>query len=156
MGYRVLVVDDQWETVETLAAYLISKGCEVLPAHDGDEALDVLRREREKVDVMVLDLRMPKMPGHKVLWAMNQELQLKIPVVILTSVLDWDKDRRESLRQLAMSAGGYYQFLKPTKPAELWNFIGSLLDPNHPQYVHLVPEQRTGLWAVRGQTLRPQ
>ncbi|MBI3292201.1 MAG: response regulator transcription factor [Elusimicrobia bacterium] len=152
MGYRVLIADDQWDTVEGLADILKDNGHTVFPAHDGDEALDVLRRE--KVDILLLDLRMPKKQGHEVLRAMRNELHIKLPVIVITSVLDWEKEK-QSLRQLAMSEGAYYQFLKPVNPEELLNFMGSLLDPNHPQYVHVVVDRPKGLWGVRGTAIEP-
>jgi two-component system, NtrC family, response regulator PilR len=65
MAARVLVVDDERSMRELLTIVLRRDGYEVIAAADGRAALDVLTRER--VDVLITDIRMPEMTGVEVL-----------------------------------------------------------------------------------------
>src|SRR3954452_5179276 len=64
-AYRVLVVDDERSMRELLSIVLRRDGYDVLIASDGRAAVDVLKRER--VDVLITDIRMPEMSGVDVL-----------------------------------------------------------------------------------------
>ncbi len=68
---RVLVADDEPEIRSLLARFLGNLGCEVDTAADGEEALEVMRRERP--DVLLLDLRMPRLDGLGVLERIRSE-----------------------------------------------------------------------------------
>lgn len=93
---------------------------EIHRAHNGDEALDVIDRERP--DLVLLDLRMPGRDGHEVLQAVkgNDELR-KIPITVLTS-----SDRDDDVAQ-SYGLGGNHFLTKPDNPAELENRLRSLL-----------------------------
>ena len=58
---KILVCDDDKEIVEAIDIYLSQEGYEVLKAYDGEEALKVLGRE--KIDLLVIDVMMPKLDG---------------------------------------------------------------------------------------------
>ena len=67
-----------------LAAFLRDKGYEVLAAADGEEALDLLRRER--VDLAVLDLMLPKLRGDALVAEVRNDPRLAaLPIVVLTA-----------------------------------------------------------------------
>ena len=68
---RVLVVDDEPEIRSLLVRFLGSLGCEVATAANGEEALEAMRRERP--DVLLLDLRMPRLDGLGVLERISSE-----------------------------------------------------------------------------------
>jgi DNA-binding NtrC family response regulator len=59
---RILIVDDQMNTLKVLMAILADEGYEVMQARSGTEALGILRKE-EKVDAVLADLKMPGMDG---------------------------------------------------------------------------------------------
>jgi CheY-like chemotaxis protein len=61
----VLIADDEANMRKVLAAMLRHEGYEVITVSDGSEALDILRRTR--VDVLLTDLRMPKIDGMELL-----------------------------------------------------------------------------------------
>ena len=63
---RLLVVDDEEHVRRVLAGILESAGHEVLEAGDGEEAIDVFRREGDGIDCVLLDLSMPKLDGEEV------------------------------------------------------------------------------------------
>ena len=64
MGHTVLVVDDDPNVLDVLASMLEDLGWDVLVAHDGAEALDLLGRE-DKISVLITDINMPAMDGHE-------------------------------------------------------------------------------------------
>ena len=84
----ILVVDDQAEIRELVAAFLEGEGYLVRTARHGREALEVLQREIPAL--ILLDLRMPVMDG----WAFARELRrrgLWIPLVVMTAATDPDR-----------------------------------------------------------------
>ena len=58
---KILVCDDDKEIVEAIEIYLLQEGYDVLKAYDGEEALKVLKEE--KVDLLVIDVMMPRLDG---------------------------------------------------------------------------------------------
>ena len=62
MEYTILVADDEKEIRELLRLYLENAGYRVLEAEDGQQALDILRRN--KIDLCLLDIMMPKIDGY--------------------------------------------------------------------------------------------
>ena len=68
--YNVLVCDDDREIVEAIEIYLSQEGYKVLKAYDGEEALKVL--DREKVDLLIIDVMMPKLDGIIILSAKSE------------------------------------------------------------------------------------
>jgi DNA-binding response OmpR family regulator len=80
--YRVLVVDDEPDTLEFISTVLRDSGATVFEARDGDEALEVARTQRP--DLMTLDLSMPGKDGSEVFEEMRSEPELAIPVCIIS------------------------------------------------------------------------
>ncbi|HZY64365.1 MAG: response regulator transcription factor [Actinomycetota bacterium] len=81
MDETILLVDDDPALLEVTSIVLASEGYRVLTAEDGDEALRVVGRER--LDLVVLDVMLPKMSGFEVLKKMRE--QTDVPVVMLTA-----------------------------------------------------------------------
>ena len=80
---RIAIVDDEKAMVETLKSFLEDRGFSVSAAHDGEEALALIKRE--KPDVVILDITMPKMDGRDVLVQLKKDESTKnIPVIMLT------------------------------------------------------------------------
>jgi DNA-binding response OmpR family regulator len=79
----VLVVDDDPDILQTLALCLSTEGYGVLMASNGQEALDLLRRE--KPAVILLDLMMPVMDGWQFVNEMDQRGWRKAPILILSA-----------------------------------------------------------------------
>ena len=91
MSSKILVVDDEPDFCEALGDFLEAKGCSVLEAHDGDQALAVYRQERP--DVVLLDIRMPGKDGLETL----RELRAFDPearVIMITAVLEEELDKQ--------------------------------------------------------------
>jgi DNA-binding response OmpR family regulator len=81
---HVLVVDDEPEIVKMVAKIMEARGHRVTLARDGQEALDAVVRERP--DVMILDLNLPKMDGFEVCKRLKTDPATRaIPIVMLTA-----------------------------------------------------------------------
>ena len=95
MTARVLVVDDILANVKLLEARLQAEYFEVLSAHSGTEALEILSRER--VDVVLLDVMMPGMDGFEACRRIKSNVATHhIPVVMVTA-LDQPADKVQGL-----------------------------------------------------------
>jgi signal transduction histidine kinase/DNA-binding response OmpR family regulator len=92
---RILVVDDEPDTLDFIRQTLASEGYETTAAHNGREALDAMARDRP--DLVLLDIMMPELSGFEVLEAMARDASTSnIPVVVLTARGD-DVDARNGL-----------------------------------------------------------
>ena len=79
--YNVLVCDDDREIVEAIEIYLSQEGYKVLKAYDGEEALKVL--DREKVDLLIIDVMMPKLDGIRATLKIREKKNM--PIIILSA-----------------------------------------------------------------------
>ncbi len=84
MKRKVLVVDDNPDSVTIMRGILENRGYEVVAANTGSEALDLLRRE--PVDVVLLDVMMPEMNGMEVLQRIKESAVTgDLPVILVTA-----------------------------------------------------------------------
>jgi CheY-like chemotaxis protein len=90
----VLVVDDNPDSAESLAALLSIVGHEVHQAHDGRQALELARRRVP--DLVLLDIGMPGMSGHEVARRLRGDVGLRETVLIALTGYGTDEDRRAS------------------------------------------------------------
>jgi CheY-like chemotaxis protein len=120
-GVRVLVVDDQQDTIEVLTAVLAQCGAEIRSATSAAEALEMLKEW--KPDVLVSDIGMLGEDGYELIRkmrALEPEQGKNIPAVALTA------HARTEDRFRALSAGFEMHVPKPVEPAELVMVIASL------------------------------
>jgi DNA-binding response OmpR family regulator len=81
---HVLVVDDEPEILKMVSKIMEARGHRVTVARDGQEAIDQVGRDRP--DVMILDLNLPKMDGFEVCKRLKTDAGTrKIPIVMLTA-----------------------------------------------------------------------
>jgi CheY-like chemotaxis protein len=110
---RVLVVDDESDIREYLKSALIDAGFLVDEASDGQEALEVVRRNPP--DLISLDLVMPRHSGVKFYQAIQKDKQFsKIPVLVVTGHARDDLGRAD-FEEMMMSGPGVY-LEKPVHP----------------------------------------
>jgi DNA-binding NtrC family response regulator len=81
-GARVLIVDDDAASRRLLEARLHPLACDVATAGNGEQALAAIRKDEP--DLVLLDLRMPKMGGIDVLRALRKEA-INVPVIVITA-----------------------------------------------------------------------
>ena len=117
MNYTILIADDEKEIRELLKLYLENEQYQVVEAEDGQQALDILHRE--KIDLCILDIMMPKMDGYRVLRELRKDSN--IPVIILSA-----KDA-DSEKILGLNLGADDYIGKPFNPLEAVARINSNL-----------------------------
>jgi DNA-binding response OmpR family regulator len=88
---KILIADDAQDMVTVLASRFRALGHQVIEANDGIQALELA--QREKPDLVLLDVMMPELNGFQVCRRMKSDPALaKVPVVLLTAK-DTDADR---------------------------------------------------------------
>ena len=78
---EILVCDDDKAIVEAIEIYLAQEGHHILKAYDGEEALKILKAQH--VDLLVIDVMMPKLDGIRATLKIREELSL--PIIILSA-----------------------------------------------------------------------
>jgi len=114
---RILVCDDDREIVDAIAIYLEREGYDVVKAYDGEEAIEVI--EKEKIDLLIIDVMMPKLGGVETTFKIRENNSL--PIIILSAKSE-DKDKIFGLR---VGADDY--MTKPFNPMELLARVQSQL-----------------------------
>lgn len=79
----VLVVDDEQRMRKLIKDFLNAKGYDILEAEDGEKALEVFENNKNKINIILLDVMMPKLDGWSVLRHIRQES--KVPIIMLTA-----------------------------------------------------------------------
>ncbi len=105
--YRILIADDDPSTRILLTHFLKKMGYLIVEAVDGEECTSVL--EKEKIDILLLDISMPKKDGFDVMSYLKQK-DLTIPVVMITA----SHDIPQTVKCIKMGA---YEYL--TKPLDV-------------------------------------
>src|ERR1700751_4488794 len=81
MGTRILIVDDEPNIIGTVSPLLRKAGYEVIPAMSGRAALEAV--ERDKPDLIVLDLGLPDMDGIEVCRHVRE--MINVPIIVLSA-----------------------------------------------------------------------
>ena len=118
---RVLVVDDEPDARELIAAVLMGRGAEVVCVESAGEALEEM--EQQRFDVLVSDIGMRLMDGYALIEKVRQlpaERGGRIPAAALTAYAAVED------RMRALSAGYHTHIPKPVEPAELTTVVASL------------------------------
>ena len=120
MSPRILVVDDDRQIVRLVQSYLQQSGFTVLTAYDGEEALHAIRRE--KPDLVVLDLMLPKRNGLEITRILRSDESLAaMPILMLTARFE-DLDK---ILGLELGADDY--LTKPFNPQEVVARVKAIL-----------------------------
>ena len=139
--YRILICDDQPDIVHALKIYLSAEDYQVFEAFDGAQALEILRRET--IDLVLLDVMMPKLDGI----AATAQIRAfsDIPIILLTA-----KSETED-KVLGLNIGADDYITKPFVPVEVLARVRSQLR----RYARLgrKPVQQEGVLQLGGLTL---
>ena len=117
LNNKILVADDEKEIRDLLEIYLLNEGYKVVKAKDGQEALDII--ENEDVDLLVLDIMMPKVNGIEVCKKVRQNKNM--PILMLSAKSE-DMDKIQGL----MTGADDYM-TKPFNPLEFTVRVKALL-----------------------------
>jgi len=115
---KVLVVDDEARMRKLVKDFLVKKDYKVLEANDGEEALSIFFNNKD-IDLIILDLMMPKLDGYSVLKEIRK--YSKIPVIMLTA----KADERDEL--LGFETGADEYITKPFSPKILVARVDAIL-----------------------------
>lgn len=83
MDKYILIVDDEQRMRKLIKDFLIAKGYNILEAEDGEKALQVFEENQSKIELVLLDVMMPKLDGWSVLRQIRQNS--KVPIIMLTA-----------------------------------------------------------------------
>ena len=119
-GTHVLVVDDEEGLRSVMVSALEDAGCTVYQAADGEQGVDQFQQHRNDIDVVVLDLTMPKLNGDEVFRRIRAS-RSDTQVIMCSGYTEEDIIRHFDGRGLA----GFIE--KPFKPSELLRKIGMVL-----------------------------
>jgi len=117
---RILLIEDETDMVYALTLQLEAIDYKVLSATDGQAGLDMARKE--KPDLIILDLMLPKMDGYKICRMLKFDERYKqIPIIMFTARAQ-DQDRK-----LAQEVGADAYITKPFDSKALLDKISALL-----------------------------
>lgn len=112
MAKRILTIDDSKTMRDMLMLTLVDAGFDVVQAVDGQDGLDVLGKE--KVDVIITDINMPRMDGYEVIRRLRGNPDFKkTPILVLTTENELAK------KNLAREVGATGWMVKPFDPDRL-------------------------------------
>ena len=130
---KLLVADDEEMIREAVASYLESQGYQVFRAENGEEALNILKRE--PISLVILDLMLPDLPGEEVCVRIRK--QSRVPIIMLTAKnVEYDM-----IHGLDLGADDYI-----TKPFSLKNLSARVLAVLRRSTEDLVPLARQFSW----------
>ncbi|MCA1728610.1 MAG: response regulator transcription factor [Actinobacteria bacterium] len=118
---KILVVDDEPNIREVVGQYLRRDGYAVVSASDGEEALDLYKRDRP--DLVVLDLMLPRLSGLEVCRRLlgTEGAEHRVPLIMLTA----RGEEEDRIVGLGLGADDYV--VKPFSPRELVARVGAVL-----------------------------
>lgn len=114
---KIIVCDDDPQIVDAIEIYLKEIDAEIIKAYDGTQVLEIL--EKEKVDLLIIDVMMPKMDGIETTGRVREKYSF--PIIILSAKSE-DSDK---IMGLDMGADDYVT--KPFNPMELVARVKSCL-----------------------------
>lgn len=120
MAEKILIVDDDMETLRLVGLMLQRQGYQIVAANNGTQALGLARNE--KPDLIVLDVMMPDLDGYEVTRQLRQEKEtVDTPIILFTAKSQVD----DKVTGYEVGADDY--LTKPVHPAELVAHIKALL-----------------------------
>lgn len=122
-GTTIMICDDNETVHQTLQLYLKEAGFRVISAYDGVAALDMLKTNR--VDLVILDIMMPKMFGTEVCRQIRKTSEL--PIIILSAKVD------EADRIVGLELGADDYVTKPFSPKEVVTRVRTVLRRSRPR-----------------------
>jgi DNA-binding response OmpR family regulator len=111
---RVLIADDDRDTVVTLSALLQAEGYHVLEVYRGDAVLELVRRYPYPPHAVLLDIGMPGLTGFQIARRLRDELGQACP--LLVAITAWGQ---AAAREMGRLSGFHHYLVKPYESQEL-------------------------------------
>jgi len=109
---KILIVDDDPDILDVLRITLEAEGYEILEAHDGEEAINIIKKSMP--DLLITDFKMPKMCGDEVCRILKEDILIQhMPIIMLTG------KGEVSDKIHGINAGADDYIVKPFEPQEL-------------------------------------
>jgi DNA-binding response OmpR family regulator len=112
LPYKIVAIDDDADLLRLVRIKLTKEGFEVVTAVNGEEGVSAVLRE--KPDVMIIDIMMPKKDGYQVLTELREKMGKKTPIAI---ILTAKAETKDIVKGLESGADDY--ITKPFSPREL-------------------------------------
>ena len=119
VGLKILVLDDERDTVELLRFVFNETGAIVKTATSAEEGLNLF--DTWQPDILVSDIGMPKVDGYEFIRIIRDDRRSRIPAVALTAMARIDD------RLKALTAGYQMHVSKPVEPIELISIVAGLV-----------------------------
>ena len=119
MNDYILIVDDESRMRKLIKDFLTAKGYNILEAEDGEKALEIFEQNKEKINLILLDVMMPKLDGWSVLRQIRQ--LSKVPIIMLTA----RGEEQDELFGFELGVDGY--ITKPFSPKILVARVEAIL-----------------------------
>ena len=115
---KILVIDDESRMRKLVRDFLMKKNYDVLEASNGEEAMEIFYEDKD-IDLLILDVMMPKMDG----WQVCREVRKvsKVPIIMLTA----RSDERDELMGFELGVDEY--ITKPFSPKILVARVEAIL-----------------------------
>jgi DNA-binding response OmpR family regulator len=117
MAKTIMVVDDEKRLVSLVESYLTQEGYRVVTAYNGAEALTVA--QKEKPDLIILDVMMPEMDGYE--FMRRHRAEANTPIILLTARVDDEE------KVIGLEVGADDYITKPFRPRELMARVKAVL-----------------------------
>jgi len=119
---KILIAEDERDIRDLITFTLRFAGYEVVPTANGEEAYLTAKDMEQKPDLIMMDVRMPRMTGYEACKAMKAEPSIAgIPVVFLSA------KGQESEVNTGMDVGADEYILKPFSPDQLMDRVKTIL-----------------------------
>ncbi|MCR5668277.1 MAG: response regulator transcription factor [Lachnospiraceae bacterium] len=139
---NILICDDEKDIVSALEIYLSSDGYQIYKAYNGEEALEMMKRD--PIDLVLLDVMMPKMDGIQTITEIRKTSN--VPVIFLTAKSE-DTDMI-----LGLNIGADDYITKPFNPVEVLARVKS----NLRRYLTLGSQSKKDVYSMGGIELNPK
>ncbi len=121
----ILLIEDEEVLRELVGNIFLSKGYNVLPAADGEEAMDIYRRTGREIAVVFSDMGLPKLKGEEVFEQLHV-IDPQVKVILTSGFVD------PNLKQELLKAGVKGVIQKPFNPIEVLQLIRDVIDGKTP------------------------
>ncbi|MFL0491877.1 response regulator transcription factor [Bacillus sp. 179-I 2A5 NHS] len=133
MSKKILIVDDEKEIVELIELYLSQRKFYILKAYDGEQALQIL--QNDNVDLLIVDIMMPKINGYNLVKEIRKEKTL--PIIMISA----KNEGYDKILGLDLGADDY--IIKPFDPLELVARVQAQLRRQH--HFNVPSKQQTAI-----------